>query len=98
MRVLPSVLLLDLDAAPADAWMVGDNLEWDVAGAQAAGLYGVWLDKRGTGLPSGADVRPELTVRAVSELLPAQDRVGGLAVRQVGAAGPAPALRPPAAR
>ncbi len=43
--------LRSLGASPEDTWMVGDNLDWDVAGAQAAGIYGIWLDKDGTGLP-----------------------------------------------
>src|SRR5262249_19457776 len=27
-----------------DAWMVGDNLEWDVAGPQRLGMRGIWVD------------------------------------------------------
>ena len=40
-----------LDVKPADAWMVGDNLEWDVAAPQKLGMSGVWIDARGRGLP-----------------------------------------------
>ena len=40
-----------LEPAPADAWMVGDNLVFDVGGAQAVGMHGVWVDIRGRGLP-----------------------------------------------
>ena len=40
-----------LGAGPADAWMVGDNLVFDVGGAQAVGMHGVWVDIRGRGLP-----------------------------------------------
>lgn len=32
---------------PKDTVCVGDNLEWDVLGARAAGLRAVWLDREG---------------------------------------------------
>lgn len=32
-----------LDAAPAEAWMVGDSLKRDMAGAEALGMGHVWL-------------------------------------------------------
>jgi putative hydrolase of the HAD superfamily len=57
-----------LGADPADCWMVGDNLEWDVAGAQAVGIRGIWLDKAGTGLPPG-DVVPDRIIRSIAELV-----------------------------
>jgi putative hydrolase of the HAD superfamily len=59
-----------LAAEPADAWMVGDNLVWDVAGAQAMGIRGIWLDRHGTGLPAGTDVVPDRVIRSIAELLP----------------------------
>jgi putative hydrolase of the HAD superfamily len=62
--------LQSLGAGAEDTWMVGDNLEWDVAGAQAVGIYGIWLDKHGSGLPHDASVRPDRIVRSLSELLP----------------------------
>jgi putative hydrolase of the HAD superfamily len=49
-------------------WMVGDHLEWDVAGAQRCGLHGVWLDRPGLGLPPSSAVRPDRIVRALGEL------------------------------
>ena len=58
---------LGVDAS--DCWMVGDNLEWDVAGAQAAGIRGVWLDEWGRGLPPETAVVPDAIVRSISELL-----------------------------
>ncbi|MBN1959966.1 MAG: HAD family hydrolase [Deltaproteobacteria bacterium] len=44
----PRVFTGALDAlktAPHDTWCVGDNLVWDVAGAQACGIYGIWKAK-----------------------------------------------------
>jgi putative hydrolase of the HAD superfamily len=56
--------------APAEsAWMVGDNLEWDVAAPQRLGLTGIWIDGPGRGLPSGTGVRPHRVIRRFAELL-----------------------------
>jgi putative hydrolase of the HAD superfamily len=61
--------LAALDATPADAWMVGDNLEWEVVVPQRLGMYAVWVDHDGRGLPPDSPVRPDRTVRSISELL-----------------------------
>jgi putative hydrolase of the HAD superfamily len=58
---------LRVTAGP-DVWMVGDNLEWDVAGSQRVGLRAAWIDRPGTGLPPDAVVRPDRIVRALGEL------------------------------
>ena len=57
-----------LDVKPSDAWMVGDNLEWDVAAPQRLGLAGIWIDARGRGLPQHSSVRPDHIIRSLSEL------------------------------
>ena len=58
----------ELEVAPTGAWMVGDKLEWDVAAPQRLGIFGVWVDIRGVGLPSVHSVRPNRIVRRLSEL------------------------------
>jgi putative hydrolase of the HAD superfamily len=58
----------ELGVEPRRTWMVGDNLEWDVAAPQRLGIYGIWLDVRGAGLPTGHGVRPDRIVRGLSEL------------------------------
>jgi putative hydrolase of the HAD superfamily len=58
-----------LGAAPGDAWMVGDDLGRDVAGARGAGVRPVWVDARGRGLPADPPARPDRVVRALAELL-----------------------------
>jgi len=68
-RVAYQTALEALGVVPSDCWMVGDNLEWDVAGAQAVGIRGIWLDKNGRGLPAGAGVVPDAIVRSIAELL-----------------------------
>jgi putative hydrolase of the HAD superfamily len=70
-RVAYETALRSLGATAKDTWMVGDNLDWDVSGAQAVGIYGIWLDQHGHGLPQGAGAAPDRIIRSLSELLPA---------------------------
>ena len=60
--------LTELGAAPADAWMIGDNLEWDVGQPQKLGMKGIWVDAAGSGVPASADVSPDLIVTGLGEL------------------------------
>ena len=53
----------------SDVWMVGDHLEFDLAGAQRVGLRGVWIDREGNGLPATTTVRPDHIVRALDEVV-----------------------------
>jgi putative hydrolase of the HAD superfamily len=67
----PRVYAQALDAlgvAARDTWMVGDNLEWDVAEPQRQGIYGIWIDVRGSGLPQGHAIRPDRIIRRLSDL------------------------------
>ena len=57
-----------LDTSPAESWMVGDNLEWDVATPQRLGIFSLWVDGAGTGLPKTANVQPDRIIRRLSEL------------------------------
>ena len=68
-RIAYGAALDALGVEPSDCWMVGDNLDWDVAGAQAVGIRGIWLDKRGRGLPADAGIVPDAIVRSIAELL-----------------------------
>ena len=58
-----------LEVSAVDTWMVGDDLLRDVAGAQSAGIYGIWLDWKGTGLPEDTQVKPDRIIRNISELV-----------------------------
>ena len=58
-----------LGAAPNEAWMIGDNLITDIRGTQQIGIHAVWVDSQGNGLPEGTSVRPDRTIRSLSELL-----------------------------
>jgi len=57
-----------LGVAPAEAWMAGDHLEFDVEAPQRLGLRGVWVDRPGRGLPAESTVRPDRIIRALGEL------------------------------
>ena len=57
-----------IGAEPAQAWMVGDHLEWDVAAPQRLGLRGVWVDRAGLGVPAGSAARPDRIIRAFPEV------------------------------
>lgn len=62
--------LAALDADPATTWMVGDNLEWEIAAPQRLGIYAIWHDVLGEGLPPGSTVRPDRIIRSFGEMMP----------------------------
>ena len=62
-------VLAKLELPAEDVWMVGDNLEFDVGGAQNVGIRGIWHDYEGNGLPDEHPIRPDHTITAVSEVL-----------------------------
>jgi putative hydrolase of the HAD superfamily len=57
-----------LEMTPQGAWMVGDNLEWDVAAPQKLGLVGIWVDRSARGLPPETTVRPDRIIRVLADL------------------------------
>ena len=61
--------LNELDTPPQEAWMVGDNLEWEVAAPQRLGIFGVWVDLVGKGVPESSHARPDRIIRSLRELL-----------------------------
>ena len=60
--------LSELDGEPSTTWMVGDNLEWDVAAPQRLGIAGIWIDQVGSGLPHGSSVVPHRVINRLLEL------------------------------
>lgn len=52
-----------------EVWSVGDNLEWDVQGPQRLGIFAIWVDSMGEGVPADSQVQPDRTIRTVSELI-----------------------------
>ena len=61
-----------LGAEPRETWIVGDNLEWEVAAPQRLGLHAIWHDPLGKGLPQDSPIRPDRIIRSLVELLPPQ--------------------------
>lgn len=62
--------------APKRAVMVGDSLENDVAGAQAAGLRAIWFAPRRARRAAGAPI-PDARIHRLAELPAALTRLGG---------------------
>lgn len=56
------------DAEAAEAVFVGDSPEHDMAGARAAGLRSVWMNRTGA-LWSGGETAPDHEVRGLDELV-----------------------------
>jgi len=69
-REVYEALFAALDADSGRMWSVGDNLEWDVGAPQSFGVYGIWVDGAGEGLPIDASVQPDRIITAISELRP----------------------------
>ncbi len=61
--------LAQLGAGTDEAWMVGDNLEWEVAAPQRLGIFSIWMDGRRQGLPESTAVRPDRIINALPELM-----------------------------
>lgn len=61
--------LEQMGVGPEEAWMVGDNLAWDVLAPQKLGIAGIWLDYAGSGLPADSQVRPDRIIRSLAELV-----------------------------
>ena len=63
-----------LGSVPAETWMVGDDLDWEVAAPQRLGIHAIWVDSADRGLPAGAVVQPDHVVRSLAELVGAYRR------------------------
>jgi putative hydrolase of the HAD superfamily len=58
-----------LGCEACDAWMVGDNYEWEVEAPQKLGLCGIWYDPFEAGIPAHATAKPTRVIRRLGELL-----------------------------
>lgn len=57
------------EAGPAQACMIGDNLEADIAAARELGIPAIWHDAHGAGLPAQPIAVPDRIIRSLNELL-----------------------------
>lgn len=60
--------LASCDVRPDEAWMVGDNLEADIATPHRLGMHTVWVNAAADGLPPEGPVAPHRTIRHIDEL------------------------------
>ena len=61
--------LNELQVKSKQVWMVGNDLYFDIAGAQRSGIYTVWCDYGKKGLPEGSKVKPDRIINNLAELL-----------------------------
>ena len=59
-----------LGVTAPETWMIGDNLEWEIEVPQRLGIYAIWMDAHGEGLPADTSVKPDRIIRSLTELLP----------------------------
>ncbi|WP_249133746.1 MULTISPECIES: HAD family hydrolase [unclassified Bradyrhizobium] len=59
-----------LGVTAPETWMIGDNLEWEVVAPQRLGIYAIWIDVHGDGLPADSTIKPDRIIRSLTELLP----------------------------
>ena len=61
---------------PNEAVMVGDNLDADIRGAQEAGVYGIWINRRAhPDMEKQEQVQPDASLSSLSELPSILDRL-----------------------
>lgn len=58
-----------MDMTEADVWFIGDNLIWDVKAPREIGIYSIWNDFEGIGLPKDSDVIPDRIINNIFELV-----------------------------
>jgi putative hydrolase of the HAD superfamily len=68
--------LRQLGVHARDAWMVGDNLEWEVAAPQRLGIFAIWFDGESKGLPQDTLITPDRIIASLSELLQMEEMDG----------------------
>src|SRR6266403_1279400 len=56
-----------LDVTAPETWMIGDNLEWEIEVPQRLGIYAIWIDAHGEGLPAGTSIEPDRIIRSLTE-------------------------------
>jgi len=59
----------ELGLGPETVWMVGDNLEWEVAAPQQLGIFSIWNDFNRKGLPDFSEITPDRIIHSISELV-----------------------------
>ena len=58
-----------LGCPASEAWMVGDNYEWEVVAPQKLGMCGIWYDPFEFGVPADATAKPMRVINRLAELV-----------------------------
>jgi putative hydrolase of the HAD superfamily len=61
--------LSKLTVMPNQTWMVGDDMERDIAEAQKVGVFSIWHDYDKKGLPGDSKIVPDKIINDIAELL-----------------------------
>jgi putative hydrolase of the HAD superfamily len=57
-----------LKVKPADAWMVGDDIRYDIAPCRALGIFSVWVNGNSDTAHLAESVRPDKIIKSISEI------------------------------
>jgi putative hydrolase of the HAD superfamily len=57
-----------LKIKPADAWMVGDDLDYDIAPCRPLGIYSLWVNPKTENQPPAGGVQPDKVIRSIAEI------------------------------
>jgi putative hydrolase of the HAD superfamily len=56
-------------ASPAQVWMIGDDLEYDMHPAQTLGMDTVWVNHADESLPADGSITPTWMIYSLAELI-----------------------------
>ncbi len=57
-----------LHITAGEAWMVGDDVAFDIIASQRLGMFAVWCDVAKRGLPQGSVIQPDRIIHVLPEL------------------------------
>jgi putative hydrolase of the HAD superfamily len=57
-----------LKVKPAGAWMVGDNLRYDIAPCRALGIFSVWVNGKSDTADLAEGIHPDKTITTIAEI------------------------------
>jgi putative hydrolase of the HAD superfamily len=61
--------LEQLGVQPDEAWMIGDNFEWEVIAPQRLGIKGIWINHKGADPALYSTTQPFITITTLRDIL-----------------------------
>lgn len=58
-----------LGVTPEEAWMIGDNFEWEVIAPQQIGIKGIWINPKGIDPASFHHIQPYQSINTINDLV-----------------------------